>query len=53
MGSSRFDVKGEIQMVETIRMRVPMQDTGAEWPVVVMTVIVMITERRGSHALGC
>jgi hypothetical protein len=37
---------------ETIRMRVPMQETGAEWPVVVMIAIVMIAERRGTHALG-
>ena len=36
MGTGRADVKGEIQAVGTVRMRVPMQRTGAEQPVVVL-----------------
>jgi len=36
MGTGRADVKGEIQAVDTVRMRVPMQRTGAEQPVVVL-----------------
>ena len=35
MGSSRLDVKGEIQIAKSIRMRVPMQGTVAEQLVVV------------------
>jgi hypothetical protein len=35
-GTSRLDVKGEIQVAETIRMRVLMQGTGAGLFVVVM-----------------
>ena len=34
VGTCRPDVKGEIQVEETIRMRVPMRGTGAEQPVV-------------------
>jgi len=30
-----FDDKGEIQAVETVRVRVPMRSIGAEWLVVV------------------
>ena len=36
MGTGRADVKGEIQAVGAVRMRVPMQRTGAERPVVVL-----------------
>jgi hypothetical protein len=36
MGTGRADVKGEIQAVGAVRMRVPMQHTGAEQPVVVL-----------------
>ena len=36
MGTGRADVKGEIQAVGTVRMRVPMQRTGAEQPVLAM-----------------
>lgn len=36
MGTGRADVKGEIQAVGAVRMRVPMQRTGAEQPVVVL-----------------
>lgn len=36
VGTSRADVKGEIQAVHPVRVRVPMQRTGAEQPVVVM-----------------
>lgn len=35
-GTSRLDVNGEIQVAETTRIRVRMQDTGAELSVVVM-----------------
>ena len=35
-GTSRLDDKGEIQAGETTRVRVPMQETGAEQLVVVM-----------------
>ncbi len=35
-GTSRHDAKGEIQVGETISVRVPMHDTGAELFVVVM-----------------
>jgi len=35
-GTSRSDDKGEIQVVEATRVRVPMQETGAEQLVVVM-----------------
>ena len=35
VGTGRADVKGEIQAVGAVRMRVPMQRTGAEQPVVV------------------
>lgn len=34
MGTSRLDVKGEIQMERTMRVRVPKPRTGAEQPVV-------------------
>ena len=34
VGTRRFDVKGEIQVAETARMRVPMQEPGAEQLVV-------------------
>ena len=33
-GTCRSDAKGEIQVAESIRMRVPMRRTGADWPVV-------------------
>ncbi|MCK5074385.1 MAG: hypothetical protein KAQ98_13225 [Bacteriovoracaceae bacterium] len=36
LGSSRSDVKGEIQVVDTIRMRVPMLNTVADQLVVAM-----------------
>ena len=36
VGTGRADVKGEIQAVSAVRMRVPMQRTGAELLVVVM-----------------
>jgi hypothetical protein len=39
VGTCRSDVKGEIQVEETIRMRVPMRDTGAEQPVLGMKVL--------------
>lgn len=35
VGTSRADVKGETQGVNAVRVRVPMQRTGAEQPVVV------------------
>ena len=35
-GTSRLDVKGEIQVAQTMRIRVLMQDTGAEQLVLVM-----------------
>lgn len=34
-GTSRYDVKGEMQITELMSMRVPMRKTGAELPVVV------------------
>jgi len=34
VGTCRSDDKGEIQVEETTRMRVPMRGTGAEQPVV-------------------
>ena len=36
MGTCRSDVKGEIQAARIVRVRVPMQSTGADQPVVVM-----------------
>ena len=36
VGTCRLDAKGEIQVGNTTRMRVPMPSTGAEQPVVVM-----------------
>ena len=36
VGTGRADAKGEIQVVSTTRMSVPMQRTGADPPVVVM-----------------
>ena len=36
VGTCRLDVKGEIQMVRSMRMSVPKPGTGAEQPVVVM-----------------
>ena len=36
MGTGRADAKGEIQVVNAIRMSVPMQRTGADPPVVAM-----------------
>ncbi len=36
VGSGRADAKGEIQVVGATRMRVPMQRTGADPPVVAM-----------------
>jgi hypothetical protein len=36
MGTSRPDAKGEIQVAESTRVRVPMQGTGAEQLVVVL-----------------
>ena len=36
VGTCRSDAKGEIQVEETTRMRVPMRDTGADHPVVVL-----------------
>jgi hypothetical protein len=36
VGTCRLDVKGEVQVVNTMSMRVPMPSTGAEQPVVVM-----------------
>lgn len=35
-GKLNFDVKGEIQVAETIRIRVPMQSSVADRPVLVM-----------------
>jgi len=35
VGTYDFDDKGEIQAVETVRVRVPMRSIGAEWLVVV------------------
>lgn len=35
-GNQDLDVKGEIQVDETIRIRVPKQGTGADQPVVAM-----------------
>lgn len=35
-GTCRSDVKEEIQIAESIRMRVPIRETGADWLVVVM-----------------
>jgi hypothetical protein len=35
-GNQFLDAKGEIQVAKTTRMRVPMQEIGAEWLVVVM-----------------
>lgn len=34
-GNLRFDVKGAIQIAETMRIRVPMQRAGADRPVLV------------------
>ena len=36
VGTSRADVKGEIRVVSATRMRVPMQHTGTEQPVVAL-----------------
>ena len=36
VGTCRTDVKGDVQVVNTTRIRVPMRCTGAEQPVVVM-----------------
>jgi len=36
VGTCRLDAKGEIQVGNTTRMRVPMPSSGAEQPVVVM-----------------
>ena len=36
VGTCRLDVKGEVQVVDTTRMSVPMQRTGADPPVVAM-----------------
>ena len=36
VGTGRADAKGEIQVVNAIRMSVPMQRTGADPPVVAM-----------------
>ena len=36
VGTGRADAKGETQMVNATRVRVPMQHTGADPPVVVM-----------------
>ena len=36
VGTCRLDVKGEVQVVYTTRMRVPMPSTGAEQPVVAL-----------------
>ena len=36
VGTGRADVKGEIQVVSAVRMRVPKQRTGADHPVVAM-----------------
>ncbi len=36
VGTGRADAKGEIQVVSAARVRVPMQHTGADPPVVVM-----------------
>ena len=36
VGTCRPDAKGEIQVEETTRMRVPMRDTGADHPVLVL-----------------
>ncbi len=36
VGTCRLDVKGEVQVVNAVRMSVPMPGTGAEQPVVVM-----------------
>ena len=35
-GTSRLDVKGDVQVAETMRTRVPMQETGTEQLVVVL-----------------
>ncbi len=47
VGTSRADVKGEIQAVSTARIRVPMQRTGTEQPVVA----VMRRNVRGAKGL--
>ena len=36
VGTCRSDVKGEIQVEETTRMKVPMLGTGADHPVLVL-----------------
>ncbi len=36
VGTGRADAKGETQMVNATRVRIPMQHTGADPPVVVM-----------------
>ena len=36
VGTCRTDVKGDVQVANTTRIRVPMRCTGAEQPVVVM-----------------
>ena len=36
VGTCRLDVKGEVQVVDATRMRVPMPGTGADLPVVAM-----------------
>jgi hypothetical protein len=52
VGTCRLDAKGETQMDETIRARVPMLSTGAEQPVVVMMSAQQQMERRGFALFG-
>jgi hypothetical protein len=63
VGTGRADVKGEIQVVNAMRMSVPMRRTGAEQPVLVMmwgnargakglrhsVLVVGQPEREGAH----
>lgn len=49
VGTGRADVKGEIQAVSAVRMRVPKQRTGAEQLVVVMK----RSNVRGAKGLRC
>ena len=39
MRTCRLDVKGEVQVAKSARIRVPMRDTGAEWLVVGLKVL--------------
>jgi hypothetical protein len=52
VGTCRSDAKGEAQMDDTMRARVPMLSTGTEQPVVVMMSAQRQMERRGLRCSG-